>query len=194
MKWSWQLAAWPELTWDASAMESLEAAFLQAAGRAAGAYSHLSDRESEVFQIELLSDEAMQTSRIEGEVLDRASVQSSLRKNFGLQIDRQRAAGYKEQGIADLLAETWQRFSEPLSDATLHDWHGKLMRGQLVDEALGCYRAGNQADADCVGRSIRSGGSFRGAAVEAGSGGNGCVFRLVQRDDSHRNRNCPACT
>ena len=38
----------------------------------------------DVLKIELISDEALKTSAIEGEILDRDSVQSSLMQQFGL--------------------------------------------------------------------------------------------------------------
>ena len=40
---------------------------------------HVTGEERKRLNIELLSEEAMRTSAIEGEVLDRSSVQSSLR-------------------------------------------------------------------------------------------------------------------
>ncbi len=144
MKWNWQLPKWPELTCDATAMASLESAFLQVSGRAAGASAHFSGDDRESFRIELLTDEAMQSSRIEGEMLDRASVQSSLRKNFGLKQDRHHTAGVKEQGIADLVTASWNSHAEPLVDEMLCRWHGLLMQTQLSDRSVGCYRSDSE--------------------------------------------------
>lgn len=144
MQWNWQLPDWPKFSYDAEAMAAMETVFLRESGRITGALSHLDESDRDTLRIELLSDEALKTSRIEGEILDRESVQSSLRKNFGLKVDRQRGVGPKEKGIADLLAETWRRFAEPLTDRALHEWHRMLMQGQLEAQSLGCYRSGEE--------------------------------------------------
>ena len=50
--------------------------------------------------IEAMSTEALTTSEIEGEILDRASVQSSIRKQLGLAGDNRRPRP-AEHGIAE---------------------------------------------------------------------------------------------
>ena len=52
-----------------------------------GTVKHLDGSEREQLTIKLLSDEALKTSEIEGEHLDRENVQSSVRKQFGLQVE-----------------------------------------------------------------------------------------------------------
>lgn len=87
MKWNWQNAEWPNFRYDAAGLIPLEQKFLQSAGEVIGAVRHFNEEDSNQLRIELLSDEAVKTSEIEGEFLDRASVQSSLRRQFGLNID-----------------------------------------------------------------------------------------------------------
>ncbi|MCB1230614.1 MAG: Fic family protein [Verrucomicrobiae bacterium] len=144
MRWNWQLPDWPDFTYDAEALRSLEAAFLRDSGRISGTFSHLDSLEQDGIRIELLTDEGMQTSRIEGEILDRQSVQASLQQGFGLKVDRQRGIGPRERGIADLLVDNWQRFANPLDDKMLCGWHRKLMLAQLEDTSLGSYRTGDE--------------------------------------------------
>ena len=52
--------------------------------------------------MEAISAEAVTTSEIEGEILDRASVQSSIRRQLGLASDNRRI-GPAEQGIAEMI-------------------------------------------------------------------------------------------
>ena len=144
MTWSWELPDWPDFAYDAEAIAAMESEFLVESGHVAGAFAHLGDEERDTLRIELLSDEAIQTSSIEGEILDRASVQSSLRENFGIQAGPPKAAGPKERGIAAMLADMHRGFADPLDDETLHLWHAKLLQGQLDPASLGCYRSGNE--------------------------------------------------
>ena len=87
MRWNWTQPSWPNFRYDSAAVESHERRFLLSSGEILGAVRHVTGEERDRLRIELLSEEAMRTSAIEGEVLDRSSVQSSLRRQFGLSAD-----------------------------------------------------------------------------------------------------------
>ena len=80
MTWNWQKKGWPAFTWDEAALEPMEARFLLRSGEFIGAFKHIGPDDQNSLRIELISDEAVTTSKIEGEMLDRESVQSSLRR------------------------------------------------------------------------------------------------------------------
>ena len=80
MPWNWQQPDWPAFTYDPAALEPLERQFLLRRGEFIGAFKHVGLQDQDTLKIELLSDEAAKTSEIEGEVLNRDSVQSSLRQ------------------------------------------------------------------------------------------------------------------
>ncbi len=108
-------------------------------GVVVGTVRHVSDEERLPLVIELISTEALKTSEIEGEILDRDSVQSSLRRQFGLHSDRPSAAP-AEQGISEMLADLYRRWGDPLDDATLFQWHQWLMQGRTELRTIGGYR------------------------------------------------------
>ncbi len=87
MPWNWTQSDCPIFRYDSAAIEPLERRFLLSSGEILGAVRHVAGEERDRLRIELLSEEAMRTSAIEGEVLDRSSVQSSLRRQFGLTAD-----------------------------------------------------------------------------------------------------------
>ncbi|MBA4790212.1 MAG: DUF4172 domain-containing protein [Rhizobiales bacterium] len=70
-----------------AALEAMERQFLLLSGEVIGAVRHVSDGERDLLRIESLSNEAVKTSAIEGEMLDRLSIQSSLRRQLGLDAD-----------------------------------------------------------------------------------------------------------
>ena len=82
MIWNWQQPDWPEVRYDAAALEALEKRFLLHSGEFIGAYKHVGQDDRDMLKIELISDEALKTAEIEGEILDRGNVQSSLRQQF----------------------------------------------------------------------------------------------------------------
>ena len=81
----------------------------------------------------------MTTSEIEGELLDRDSVQSSIRHELGLSPDAGRASP-AEQGIAEMMVDLYRRSQEALDEATLCSWHRMLMSGHRDVRDIGRYR------------------------------------------------------
>jgi Fic family protein len=139
MTWNWQQADWPHFSYDRQALEPLESEFLLRSGEFLGVFRHVGPDESDQIRIDLISEEALKTSAIEGEVLDRASVQSSLREELGLGGGARRVAP-AERGIAEMMADVYLHFADPLSHATLFNWHRMVMAGERRIEAIGGYR------------------------------------------------------
>jgi Fic family protein len=105
MIWNWQQSGWPAFTYDQKTLEPFEQAFLFGAGELVGAFRHVDPDDRDVLRIELIEEEAVKTSAIEGEVLDRASVQSSLRRQFGLEADRRWRRTGDRAGTYDFACE-----------------------------------------------------------------------------------------
>lgn len=144
MQWNWQHSNWPNFNYDAASMLPLEQRFLQSAGEVIGAVRHFNEDDRSQLRIELLSDEAIKTSEIEGEFLDRASVQSSLRRQFGLDAD-DRPVRPQERGIAEMMADVYQNWSGALYRDELSHWHSMLMAGNRHIETIGAYRRHDDA-------------------------------------------------
>jgi Fic family protein len=144
MTWNWQQPGWPAFKWDSSVLEPLEKQFLLHSGEFIGAYRHVGADDQETIKLELISDEAIKTSAIEGEILNRDSVQSSLRQQFGLGTE---LPGVKpaERGISRMMVDLYQRFATPLSDQTLFDWHTMLLGADRSIKVAGGYRTHHDA-------------------------------------------------
>jgi len=80
MRWNWQLPDWPDFRFDADRTCAAEEQFLKGSGVVIGALHHLDADARDGLTIELISQEVVDSSAIEGEILDRDSVQSSLAK------------------------------------------------------------------------------------------------------------------
>jgi len=139
MAWNWQQPNWPDFAYDSKLLEPLERQFLLRAGELVGAYKHVGADEQETLKIELISDEAVKTSEIEGEILNRGSVQSSLRHQFGLGPEKP-GIDPAERGVSKMMANLYRGYAAPLSDRTLFDWHAMLMSGNTSVRTVGGYR------------------------------------------------------
>ncbi|MFT4075620.1 MAG: Fic family protein [Asticcacaulis sp.] len=139
MIWNWQQEDWPNFHWDERKLAMSEAAFIEGAGVTIGASKHLADSDRQNLSIEILSHEAVDTSAIEGEHLDRGSVQSSIQRQLGLAADRRRATA-AEAGIAEMMVDLYRHLAAPLTEETMLNWHRQLMTGRADLTDIGCYR------------------------------------------------------
>ena len=139
MKWNWQKHDWPQFTYEKSALADLEARFLHQSGVFLGALKHVSVEDKDTLVVELMSTEAQKTSEIEGEILNRDSLQSSIRRNFGLD-DKNQKIPPAEQGIAEMMVDLYKTFNKPLSHEQLFAWHKMLMKGRRDLHDVGAYR------------------------------------------------------
>ncbi|WP_289022641.1 Fic family protein [uncultured Salegentibacter sp.] len=139
MSWNWQLKNWPDFEFDSEALLSYEKAFLQKAGMLYGSLKHISSEGQDELKVRLLSDEAFQTSKIEGELLDRDSLQSSIRKHLGLH-DNKRKVSPAEHGVSEMMIDLFKNYSSPLTHEQLFLWHEMLMNGRRDLQDIGGYR------------------------------------------------------
>ena len=143
MIWNWQKSDWPKFSWNSARLRKAEEHFLVSTGVFAGMVKHLRLTDRKQLTAEAISAEALTTSEIEGEILDRASVQSSIRRQLGLATDNRKVKP-AEQGIAQMMVDLHRSFAAPLSDEMLFGWHKMLVHGRtdLID--VGRYRTGDE--------------------------------------------------
>ena len=144
MRWNWQLPDWPNFRFDADRIRAAEVQFLKGSGVVIGALHHLEADERDGLTIELISQEVVDSSAIEGEILERASVQSSLARHLGFATDQRRASA-AEAGAAELMADIYRNHAAPLDDQILFAWHAMLMNGRRDIADVGRYRTHEHA-------------------------------------------------
>ena len=125
--------------YDKEALISLEHAFSKKCGTIVGVLKHTKDKDRADLLVDILSNEAIKTSEIEGEYLDRDSVQSSIKKNLGLSVDKQKIPP-AEYGIAEMMVDLYLHFDQPLKHTTLFEWHKMITNGRRDLTDIGCYR------------------------------------------------------
>ncbi len=144
VQWNWQKGDWPIFTYDSSKIEKLEREFSKQSGFSLGIARHLSSEDQNDIIVELVSNEALKTSEIEGEFLDRESLQSSIKREFGLGMRNHFNAKPAEAGIAEMMKDIFTNYASSLTKKTLCSWHKMLMSGRK-NIAIGKYRAHSEA-------------------------------------------------
>ena len=121
----WQLNSWPNLTWDADRLLAplSECRLLQ--GKLLSKVGGLGMTLDHQAQAEILVEEAIKTSAIEGELLDVRSVRSSVARKLGLPsaglpVDR------RIDDLVSVLVDATQNFDQPLTPDRLWGWQAAL--------------------------------------------------------------------
>jgi Fic family protein len=139
MRWNWEQTDWPNFSYNSKVLEALERQFLRQSGEFLGVFRHVGADDQNALRVDLICEEAIKTSEIEGEILNRESVQSSLRHQFGLGPEGSNIPA-AERGIASLMTDLYEHFQDLLNDATLLAWHNHLMGGNKSIRTIGAYR------------------------------------------------------
>ncbi len=140
MPWNWQLPGWPAFHFDPESIAGLEKKFLLAVGNSSAFLKKIDREDKEQFIVEVLSSEGEESSRIEGEILNRESLQSSIKRHFGIQ-GPQIQKNPKEEGMAELLHDIYQSYQEKLTHEMLWRWHAKLFQETSSNIDVGKYRS-----------------------------------------------------
>lgn len=139
MKWNWQADEWPIFTYNPSNIEELESNFLLSGAYLSGVTTTLDRNNQLELAIEFIEEEALKSSKIEGEILDGPSIRASLRSDFGLDVQAKNIPP-REKGIASMMVDAYHSFNQPLTHEMMFTWHKSLMLGNRRIDDIGCYR------------------------------------------------------
>lgn len=120
-RWIWQEPAWPRLTWDDTALAGLLRDCQQVQGRLLG-MAAAGDLQAED-ALDILLSNIVDSSAIEGEQLDVASVRSSLARRLGLADEATRRNTAHAEGLAELVLDATRHANASLDLERLLQWH-----------------------------------------------------------------------
>jgi Fic family protein len=92
-----------------------------------------------------LTEDVVKTSEIEGEILSRDQVRSSIARRLGIDVGALAPSDRNVDGIVDLMLDATQKFREPLTKERLCAWHTALFpsgRSGLAKIVVGAWRDG----------------------------------------------------
>lgn len=81
-------------------------------------------REEAVLQA--LTEKVLKSSEIEGEVLDREQLRSSIARRLGMEIRGLVEADRDVEGVVEMMLDAIQNYGRPLTAECLLDWHAAL--------------------------------------------------------------------
>jgi Fic family protein len=128
MKYNWQHQDWPNFIYDPSDFDQVVMQFQKKACSLQGRLEQLNIESQQEAHILLMVDEAINSSQIEGESLNREEIRSSVARFLGLKSEPNSAHSLKEQGIAALLISVRESLKQSLSKEKLCYWHKLLFQ------------------------------------------------------------------
>ncbi len=126
MHWIHQSPKWPHFTWDASALTAplADVRFLQ--GKLLGSMHSLGfDAHSDV-SLSALTEEIVNSSEIEGELLRTDEVRSSIARKMGWEIQDQVSSGRYVDAVVAMTLDATQHYDQALTVDRLFAWHSAL--------------------------------------------------------------------
>jgi Fic family protein len=141
--WIWQSPDWPEFTWNAGALSTPLASARRAQGEVAGMAKLLDANADLQAQLEVLTNEGVATSAIEGEKFAPDSLRSSLARRLGLPTAGLPTATRSVEGVAEVLLDATRDFGKPLQLKRLNSWQAALFptgRSGLLEIRVGKLR------------------------------------------------------
>jgi len=143
MRYIHQLANWPRLIWDQQRIASVFGTVRNRQGRLIGRMGALGFSLRSEALLQTLTLDVLKSSEIEGEILDRGQVRSSLVRRLGMDIGGLVASDRHVDGVVEMMLDATQKFDKPLTKERLLGWHASLFptgRSGMHKIAVGSWR------------------------------------------------------
>ena len=142
-KYIHQQQEWPNFHWDESRIGPHLASVRHRQGRLIGRMEALGfDLQAEAV-LSTLTQDVLKSSEIEGEILDKDQVRSSIARRLGMDIGALAPADRHVDGVVEMLLDATQKYAMPLSDERLFAWHASLFpagRSGMSKIIVGAWR------------------------------------------------------
>lgn len=117
---------WPNFTWNDELINPVLVELRHLQGRLVGRMEGLGfDLRNEAV-LTTLTNDVLKSSEIEGEVLDKDQVRSSIARRLGLEISGLVEADRDVEGVVEMMLDATQNYDQPLTKERMFDWHAAL--------------------------------------------------------------------
>ncbi len=125
--WIWEGPDWPNFTWEAEKIQPLLSHARLMQGKLLGLLQAFTPQTREELNLHAIMDEMITTSAIEGAIIDRDSVRSSIYHRLGIgHAGRPEKPDRYVEGLLDIMLDAADNFADPLALERLYHWHAAL--------------------------------------------------------------------
>ncbi|RLP21860.1 Fic family protein [Mesorhizobium sp. YM1C-6-2] len=138
-----ELEGWPSFEWSSKDLAEQLAAVRHRQGRLLGRMEALGfDLRAEAV-LHTLTEDVLKSSEIEGEILDKDQVRSSIARRLGMDIGALAPVDRDVEGVVEMMLDATQNYQAPLTDERLFAWHASLFptgRSGMTKIIVGAWR------------------------------------------------------
>lgn len=156
MSYIYQRPDWPKFRWDQNNIAQLLAAVRHRQGRLIGHMQALGFSLREEAVLSTLTEDVLKSSEIEGEILDKDQVRSSIARRLGMEAAALAPADRSVEGVVEMMLDATQNYKESLTADRLFGWHAALFptgRSGMHKIAVGAWRDDNTGRMQVVSNS-----------------------------------------
>jgi Fic family protein len=121
-----QLTGWPNFRWNSENLAEELGAVRHRQGRLIGRMEGLGLNLRAEATLQTLTEEVVNSSAIEGEILNKEQVRSSLARRLGMDIGALVPADRNVEGVVELILDATEHYDAPLTAERLFGWHAAL--------------------------------------------------------------------
>jgi Fic family protein len=139
------LPDWPDFEWKGGTLATQLAAVRHRQGRLIGEMRTLGFPLRQEAILATLTQDVVKSSEIEGEILDKAQVRSSIARRLGIAAGALPPADRIVEGVVEMMLDATQKFVGPLTEDRLFGWHSALFptgRSGINRIVVGAWRKG----------------------------------------------------
>jgi Fic family protein len=138
-----ELLTWPRFRWSDDEIAKELGGVRHRQGLLLGHMKSLGFALQKEAVLSTLTEEVLKSSEIEGEILDRDQVRSSIARRLGMDAGGLPPADRHVEGVVEMMLDATQKFADPLTKERLFDWHAALFptgRSGMHRIAVGTWR------------------------------------------------------
>jgi Fic family protein len=142
-RYIYELPDWPHFRWRHEKLAQDLTAVRHRQGRMLGRMEAFGLKLREEALLRTLTEEVVKSSEIEGEVLNRDQVRSSLARRLGIEIGALTPSNLDVEGVVELVLDATRNYDKPLTAERLFGWHASLFptgRSHLRKIKVGAWR------------------------------------------------------
>lgn len=145
--YTWQHPTWPEFTWDNSRLINLLSEVRNLEGRIQGLMGGLGFEVQNKTSLDVMTEEVVRSSEIEGETLNYDKVRSSMAIKLGIEVEGLPSADNYTEGIVQVMLDAVRGRDKALTHERLFNWHAALFptgRSGMSPITVAAYRVGKE--------------------------------------------------
>ena len=121
-----ELENWPHFEWKGSKLAQKLAAVRNRQGHLTGRMEELGFKLRNEANLDALTEEVTRSSEIEGEILNRDQVRSSIARRLGIDIGALTPSERTVEGVVEMTLDATEKYNDPLTSKRLFGWHAAL--------------------------------------------------------------------